>query len=107
MVECAKTECAILTHRQGCHLDGTAGRNGIGIKACLRSKGGGMCQCRFLAEMDETARLYGERYPLDEDLLSALAQMPQSSGCAMGFDRLVMLATGAPRIDDVLWAPVG
>lgn len=62
---------------------------------------------RFIAEMDEKARLYGERYPLDEDLLSALAQMPQSSGCAMGFDRLVMLATGAPRIDDVLWAPVG
>lgn len=62
---------------------------------------------RFIAEMDEKARLYRERYPLDEDLLSALTQMPQSSGCAMGFDRLVMLATGAPRIDDVLWAPVG
>jgi elongation factor P--beta-lysine ligase len=24
----------------------------------------------------------------------------------MGFDRLVMLATGAQRIDDVLWLPV-
>ena len=61
---------------------------------------------RFQAEMDEKARRYGVRYPLDEDFLSALAHMPPASGCAMGFDRLVMLATGAPRIDDVLWTPV-
>ncbi|MDR7125564.1 EF-P lysine aminoacylase EpmA [Pseudotabrizicola sp. 4114] len=62
---------------------------------------------RFAAEMDEKARIYGIRYPLDEDFLAALADMPAASGCALGFDRLVMLATGAPRIDDVLWVPVG
>lgn len=62
---------------------------------------------RFIAEMEEKERRYGERYPLDEDLLDALALMPPASGIAMGFDRLVMLATGAPRIDDVIWAPVG
>jgi elongation factor P--(R)-beta-lysine ligase len=61
---------------------------------------------RFMAEMDEKARVYGERYPLDEDFLEALALMPAASGIALGFDRLVMLATGAPRIDDVIWAPV-
>ncbi len=61
---------------------------------------------RFAAEMDEKQRVYGERYPLDEDFLSALAVMPQASGIALGFDRLVMLATGAPRIDDVMWVPV-
>jgi lysyl-tRNA synthetase class 2 len=61
---------------------------------------------RFEAEMDEKARVYGERYPLDEDFLAALAEMPPASGIALGFDRLVMLATGAPRIDDVMWAPV-
>jgi lysyl-tRNA synthetase class 2 len=61
---------------------------------------------RFGLEMDEKARVYGERYPLDEDFLAALAQMPAASGIAMGFDRVVMLATGAPRIDDVIWAPV-
>ncbi len=61
---------------------------------------------RFEAEMDEKARVYGERYPLDEDFLAALAHMPPASGIALGFDRLVMLATGAPRIDDVIWAPV-
>jgi len=61
---------------------------------------------RFGLEMDEKARVYGERYPLDEDFLAALAQMPPASGIALGFDRLVMLATAAPRIDDVIWAPV-
>ncbi|MGV8988067.1 MAG: EF-P lysine aminoacylase EpmA [Cypionkella sp.] len=61
---------------------------------------------RFEAEMDEKHRVYGERYPLDEDFLSALRQMPAACGIAMGFDRLVMLATAAPRIDDVIWTPV-
>jgi elongation factor P--(R)-beta-lysine ligase len=61
---------------------------------------------RFQAEMAEKARVYGESYPLDEDLLAALALMPHASGIALGFDRLVMLATGAPRIDDVMWTPV-
>jgi len=61
---------------------------------------------RFEAEMDEKARVYGERYPLDEDFLAALDRMPDASGAALGFDRLVMLATGARRIEQVLWAPV-
>jgi lysyl-tRNA synthetase class 2 len=61
---------------------------------------------RFEAEMAEKERVYGERYPLDEDFLAALALMPEASGIALGFDRLVMLATGAPNIDDVIWAPV-
>ena len=61
---------------------------------------------RFLAEMDEKQRIYGHRYPLDEDFLTALAQMPPASGIALGFDRLVMLATGAPHIDAVLWTPI-
>lgn len=61
---------------------------------------------RFTAEMDERARVWGERYPLDEDFLEALALMPPASGIALGFDRLVMLATAAPRIDQVLWTPV-
>ena len=62
---------------------------------------------RFEAEMNEKERVYGERYPLDEDFLAALALMPEASGIALGFDRLVMRATGAPNIDDVIWAPVG
>jgi lysyl-tRNA synthetase class 2 len=61
---------------------------------------------RFAAEMREKLRVYGESYPLDEDFLDALGRMPEASGIALGLDRLVMLATGARRIEDVLWAPV-
>ena len=61
---------------------------------------------RFKSEMAEKERVHGERYPLDEEFLSALAQMPPASGIALGFDRLVMLATGAQRIEQVLWTPV-
>ncbi|QPC93728.1 EF-P lysine aminoacylase EpmA [Mesorhizobium sp. INR15] len=61
---------------------------------------------RFTLEMDEKQRIYGERYPLDEDFLAALAIMPQASGIALGFDRLVMLATGSQKIEDVIWTPV-
>jgi len=60
---------------------------------------------RFEAAMDEKQRLYGERYPLDEEFLAAVAQMPDASGVALGFDRLVMLASGATRIDQVVWTP--
>jgi elongation factor P--(R)-beta-lysine ligase len=61
---------------------------------------------RFAAEMAEKQRVYGRRYPIDEDFLASLAHMPQASGAAMGFDRLVMLATGAPSVDHVIWTPV-
>jgi lysyl-tRNA synthetase class 2 len=60
---------------------------------------------RFAAAMDEKQRRYGERYPLDQDFLDAVAHMPDSSGVALGFDRLVMLASGASRIDQVVWTP--
>jgi lysyl-tRNA synthetase class 2 len=60
---------------------------------------------RFTAAMDEKARRYGERYPLDEEFLAAVAQMPEASGVALGFDRLVMLASGALRVDQVVWTP--
>ncbi len=60
---------------------------------------------RFIEAMDEKERRYGERYPLDEDFLAAVANMPEASGTALGFDRLVMLASGALRIDQVVWTP--
>jgi lysyl-tRNA synthetase class 2 len=64
-------------------------------------------RARFLRDQARRRALYGEAYPIDEDFLAALATgLPESAGIALGVDRLVMLATGADRIDDVLWAPV-
>ena len=61
---------------------------------------------RLAEQMAEKERIYGERYPIDEDFLAALAAMPPASGVALGLDRLVMLATGATHIDQVLWTPM-
>jgi lysyl-tRNA synthetase class 2 len=61
---------------------------------------------RLEGEMAEKERIYGERYPVDEDFIAAVAQIPPASGIALGLDRLVMLATGASRIDQVLWTPM-
>ncbi|GJL84703.1 MAG: EF-P lysine aminoacylase GenX [Micavibrio sp.] len=62
---------------------------------------------RFIEEMDIKEKLYGERYPIDEDFLAALEYgLPESGGNALGVDRLVMLASGAEDIEDVLWSPV-
>jgi lysyl-tRNA synthetase class 2 len=63
-------------------------------------------RARFDAAMAEKSRIHGEHYPIDEDFLAALATVPQASGIALGFDRLVMLASGAERIEQVIWTPV-
>src|SRR5215468_9988197 len=61
---------------------------------------------RLQAEMAKKERRYGDRYPIDEDFLAALGQMPQACGSALGFDRLVMLMTGATRVEQVIWTPL-
>jgi elongation factor P--(R)-beta-lysine ligase len=64
-------------------------------------------RARFLADQEKKRARYGFAYPIDEDFLAALTHgIPESAGIALGVDRLVMLATGAPLIEDVLWAPV-
>lgn len=63
-------------------------------------------RARLDEQMALKERIYGERYPIDDDFIAALAHMPASSGCALGFDRLVMLATGARSVADVQWTPV-
>ena len=64
-------------------------------------------RARFDADNALKRRLYGTETPIDEDFLAALEHgLPECAGIALGFDRLVMLATGAGHIEDVLWAPV-
>lgn len=60
---------------------------------------------RFETDMAEKERIYGERYPIDEDFLEALTHMPPASGIAVGFDRLAMLAAGAEAVEDVIFTP--
>ena len=61
---------------------------------------------RFEADMAEQRRIYGARHPIDEDFLAAVGVMPDACGAALGFDRLVMLATGADSVEAVQWTPV-
>ena len=41
-------------------------------------------------------------YPVDEDLLSALADVEEAAGIALGVDRLLMVCAGAESIEDII-----
>lgn len=59
---------------------------------------------RFVESMALKEKLYGESWRVDEDFIAALAHgMPESSGIALGIDRLAMLVTDAEDIRQVLW----
>jgi lysyl-tRNA synthetase class 2 len=57
---------------------------------------------RFVADVEK--RRAGGRHapPLDEQLLGALPSLPDCAGVALGFDRLVALATGQSELKSVL-----
>ena len=62
---------------------------------------------RFERDIDERSRLGLPETAVDEHLLAALeAGLPDCCGVALGFDRTVMLAAGAERIDAVLPFPI-
>ncbi len=60
---------------------------------------------RFAEEEAERRRRGKVAQPTDERFLKAVAEMPPATGMAMGFDRLVMLLTGARHIDEVTFIP--
>jgi elongation factor P--(R)-beta-lysine ligase len=63
-------------------------------------------RARFTQDLAERRRLGLPAYPPDEFLLAALtAGLPECSGVALGFDRTLMLATGAKTIDEVIPFP--
>ncbi len=62
-------------------------------------------RARLLEEQDLRRRLGRPVLPLDEDFLEALGRMPAAGGVAVGFDRLLMLLTGAGTIAEVLLFP--
>ncbi len=64
-------------------------------------------RARFAADRARRHALTGGTdWPLDEEFLAALDHgLPPCAGIALGFDRLAMIAAGAPRIADVLWLP--
>jgi lysyl-tRNA synthetase class 2 len=57
---------------------------------------------RFKTEQAIRRKLEKPVYPMPEPYLSALENMPEAAGNALGIDRLTMLLTNAARIDEVV-----
>ena len=62
-------------------------------------------RARLVEERATRAHLGRPLYPLDERFLEALGRMPPSAGVAVGFDRVLMLLTGAESIEEALLFP--
>jgi lysyl-tRNA synthetase class 2 len=61
-------------------------------------------RARFIRDAAERRRLHDQGWEVDEDFLAALDHgLPPTSGIALGFDRLAMLAAGVPDLDQVRW----
>ena len=61
-------------------------------------------RARLEEDLAQKKELYGIETPLDEDFIAALQHgMPESTGCALGLDRLIMIACNADHIKDVQW----
>ena len=63
-------------------------------------------RARFETAMAEKQRIHGERYPVDEDFLAALAAMPQASRHRARLRPAGNAGDGRKRIEQVIWTPV-
>jgi lysyl-tRNA synthetase class 2 len=80
-------------YREGVEL-----ANGYHELACAHEQ-----RARFDADNQERRRRGLPTFPIDERLLAALAAgLPDCAGVALGFDRLLMLESGAAHIDEVM-----
>lgn len=83
------------------YLDGIELANGFHELADANEQ-----RARFARDLAERGARRLPPMPVDEHFLAALAQgLPECSGVALGFDRLVMCAVGAHHIDAVLAFP--
>lgn len=83
------------------YLNGIELANGFHELADAREQ-----RLRFERDREERARRGLPLVPIDERFLGALQRgLPECSGVALGFDRLVMCATGAEHIDEVIAFP--
>ncbi len=57
---------------------------------------------RFEAAREAQRRRGREPYPLDEEFLEMLGEMPPSGGAALGVDRLVAVLSGTDTLDEIL-----
>ncbi len=62
---------------------------------------------RFAADLEQRRAKGQSVRPVDQLFIDALAAgLPPCAGVALGFDRLVMVASGATRIDEVITFPI-
>jgi lysyl-tRNA synthetase class 2 len=62
---------------------------------------------RFAADLEQRRTRGQSVRPVDQLFIDALAAgLPPCAGVALGFDRLVMVAAGAARIDEVITFPI-
>ena len=60
-------------------------------------------QARFKTDLHTRSNLQLPIYPVDQKLLAAMRSgLPECAGVALGIDRLVMIASGASTISEVM-----
>jgi lysyl-tRNA synthetase class 2 len=57
---------------------------------------------RFIFEQDQRRKMKKNIYPMPDNFINCLHDLPPAAGNALGIDRLVMLLADSPCIDEVL-----